>query len=139
MKKKCIKSNQQPQAKEFRKHCYNVMFHHVQQQLTNKMKEDYQQATEEQNNQVQAIHYKNVILQAQRDMYQAQLQRCQDQIRGLIINRHVLHANDPGKDNIVMTIEKNTTHEEDEIYEYLYYIARIQRRFISTKRQWFRA
>ena len=115
------------------------MFHHVQQQLTNKMKEDYQQATEEQNNQVQAIQYKNVILQAQRDMYQAQLQRCQDQIRGLIINRHVLHANDPGKDNIVMTIEKNTAHEEDEIYEYLYYTARIQRRFISTKRQWFRA
>ena len=59
-----------------------------------------------------------MILQAQRDMYQAQPQRCQDQIRGLIINRHVLHANDPGKDNIVMTIEKNTAHEEDEIYEY---------------------
>ena len=51
-------SSQQPQAKEFRKHCYNVMFHHVQQQLTNKMKEDYQQATEEQNNQVQAMNIK---------------------------------------------------------------------------------
>ena len=115
------------------------MFHHFQQQVTNKMKEDYQQATEEQDNQVQAIQYKNVILQAQRDVYQGQLQRSQDQIRGLIINRHVRHANDPGKDNIVMIIEKNTAPEEDEIYEYPYYIARIQRRFISTKRRWFRA
>ena len=111
-------SSQQPKAKEFRKHCYNVMFHHVQQQVTNKMKEEYQQATEEQDNQVQAIQYKNVILQAQRDAYQGQLQRSQDQIRGLIINRHVRHANDPGKDNIVMIIEKNTTPEEDGIYEY---------------------
>ena len=50
-----------------------------------------------------------------------------------------LRANDPGKDNIVMIIEKNTTPKEDEFYEYPYYILRIQRRFIMTKRQWFRA
>ena len=42
-------------------------------------------------------------------------------------------ANDPGKDNIVMIIEKNTVPEEDKFYEYCYYIARIQRRFIRTK------
>ena len=41
-------------------------------------------------------------MQAQRDVYQAQ-------VRDLIINRHVPHAKDPGKDNIVMIIEKNTT------------------------------
>ena len=35
-------------------------------------------------------------------------------------------ANDSGK-------------EEDEFYEYPYYIARIQRRFINTKRRWFQA
>ena len=40
-------SSQQPKAKEFRKHCCNVLFPHVQQQLTNKMKEDHQQAMEE--------------------------------------------------------------------------------------------
>ena len=33
-----------------------------------------------------------------------------------------------------MIIEKNTSPEEDESYEYLYYIAKIQRRFIMTKR-----
>ena len=32
-----------------------------------------------------------------------------------------------------MIIEKNTTSEEDKFYEYPYYIARIQRWFISTK------
>ena len=37
-----------------------------------------------------------------------------------------------------MLIEKNTTPEEDEFYEYPYYIARI-RRFIGTKIQWFKA
>ena len=33
-----------------------------------------------------------------------------------------------------MIIEKNTTPEEDEFYEYPYYIARIQQQFISTKK-----
>ena len=40
-------SRQQPKTKEFRKHCCNVMFPHVLQQFTNKMKEDHQQAIEE--------------------------------------------------------------------------------------------
>ena len=80
-----------------------------------------------------------MALKAQRDGYQAQQKRCQDQIRGLVFNGHVPRANDPGKDNIVMIVEKNTTPEEDEFYEYPYYIARIQRWIISTKRRWFRA
>ena len=88
---------------------------------------------------IQAIQYENVALQAQRDAYQAQLQRCQDQICDLIINCHVPPANDPGKENNVMIIEKNTAPKEDEFYEYPYYIARIQRQFINTKRPWFRA
>ena len=67
-----------------------------------------------------------MALQAQRDVYQGQLQRCQDQIYDLIINRHVPPANDPGKENNVMIIEKNTASKEDEFYEYPYYIARIQ-------------
>ena len=44
---KLLFSSQQPKTKEFRKHCCNVMFPHVRQQLTNKMKEDHQQAIEE--------------------------------------------------------------------------------------------
>ena len=84
------------------------------------------------NDDLQNREYENVALQAQRDVYQAQ-------IRDLIINRHVPRAKDPGKDNLVMIIEKNIAPEEDEFYKYPYYIARIQRRFISTKIRWFKA
>ena len=139
-------SSQQPKAKDFRKHCCYVLFLHFRQQLTNKLEEEHEQAIallnddlQEQDNRIQAIQHENVALQAQRDVYQTQLQRFQDQIHDLIINCQVPRANDPGKDNIVMIIEKNTTPEEDEFYEYPYYIERNQRRFINTKRRWFRA
>ena len=84
-------------------------------------------------NQIETIEYENVALQPQRDVYKDQLQKCQDIIIHLK-TRHVPHAKDPGKDNIVMIIEKNTAPEEDEFYEYPYYIARIQQRFITTKK-----
>ena len=84
-------------------------------------------------NQIETIEYENVALQPQRDVYKDQLQKFQDIIIHLK-TRHVPHAKDPGKDNIVMIIEKNTAPEEDEFYEYPYYIARIQQRFITTKK-----
>ena len=40
-------SSQQPKGKDFRRHCCNVLFPHVRQQLTNKMKEDHQQGIKE--------------------------------------------------------------------------------------------
>ena len=52
-------------------------------------------------NQVQAIQYENVALQAQRDVYQTQLQKCQDTIIHLK-TCYVDHARDPGKDNIII-------------------------------------
>ena len=87
-------SSQQPKTKDFRRHCCNMLFPHVCQQLTNKMKEDHQQTIEEKNvalalltddlqdrdNRIQAIQYENVALQAQRDMCQIELQRCQGTI-----------------------------------------------------------
>ena len=77
-------------------------------------------------NQILTIQHKNVALQAQRDVYQSHLLRCQDQIRDLIINHYVPRANDPGKDNTVVINEKNTAPKEDKFYEYPYHIARIQ-------------
>ena len=76
-------SSQQPKANEFRKHYCNVMFPHVRQQHTNKMKEDHQQAIGEKDaalallsddppdceNQIQAITVEHVALQEQRDVY----------------------------------------------------------------------
>ena len=82
------------------------------------IQEGHQQFIANRDNQVEAIQYENVALQVQRDVYQAWLQGCQDQICDLIINRHVSRANDPGKYNIVMIFEKNTTPEEDEFDEY---------------------
>ena len=47
----------------------------------------------------------NVALQAQMDVYEEQLQKCQDIITHLSIH-YVDHAKDPGKDNVVMIIGK---------------------------------
>ena len=90
------------------------------------------------NDDLQSREYNNVAFQVQSDVYKDQLQKCHDIITHLR-TRYVPHAKDPGKDNIVIIIEKNTTPEEDEFYEYPYYIARIRRRFIGTKIQWFKA
>ena len=47
-------SNQQPKAKAFRRHCCNVLFPHIRQQLTNKIQEKHQQDIKEKDNQIQA-------------------------------------------------------------------------------------
>ena len=81
-------SSQQSKAEDFRRHCCNVLFPHVRQQLTKKMKQDHQEAIEnkgatialladdlrDRNNQTQAIQYENMALQAQKDVYQAESQ-----------------------------------------------------------------
>ena len=82
------------------------------------MKKDNQQAIREKDvalallsgdlqnrdNQIQVIQCENVDLQAQRDVYQAQLQKCQDTI---IRHRTRLdHAKDPGKDNIIIIVRR---------------------------------
>ena len=60
-------SSSQPKAKDFRRHCCNVLFPHAQQQLTNKMKEDHQQAIEEKDNQIQAQRQKILRLNEEID------------------------------------------------------------------------
>ena len=54
--------SQQPLAKRFRKHCCNVMFPHIRQQLTDKMQKDHQKAIEEPDTRIQAIENENVGL-----------------------------------------------------------------------------
>ena len=58
-----------------------------------KIQEKYRQAIREKNaanafhnDDIKNREYENVALQAQRHVYQAQLEKCQDQIRDLIIN-----------------------------------------------------
>ena len=71
--------------------------------------------------------YGNLALQAQKDVYQAELQKCQDIITHLEI-RYVPHARNPGKDNIIIIVRKHTTSAKDKFHDLPYYIARIQRR-----------
>ena len=135
-------SIQQPKAKDFRRHCFNVLFPHVQQQLSDKShpmeievltgriqaleftNEAYRQAIEEKdaalvflNDDQKNREHDNVVLQAQRDVYKDQLKKCQDIIAHLR-TCYVDHAKDPGKDNIFIITEKNFAQEEDEFYEY---------------------
>ena len=44
-----ISASEQPKAKDFSKHCCNVMFPHIWQEITKKIERDYQEATEEKN------------------------------------------------------------------------------------------
>ena len=60
-------------------------------------------------NQIQAIQYENVALQAQKDVYQGELLKCQDTIIHLK-TRYVPHARNPGKDNIII-IYGNVQHQ----------------------------
>ena len=154
-------SSQQPEAKDFRRNCCNVLFPHVRQQLTNKMKEDHQQAIEEiqgkhqqaieeedaiialmnddlqdRDNQIQAIKYENVALQARKDVYEDQLQRCQGTITHLR-TRYVPHARNPGKNNIISIICKHTKPANNKYHNWSYYIARIQRCKSNVKLRWF--
>ena len=87
-------------------------------------------------NQIQVIQYENVALQAQRDVHQAQLQKCQDTIVHLR-TRYVDHARDPGKDNIIIIVRKDTRPANDNYQDLPYYIARIQRRKRYVKLRWF--
>ena len=48
-------SSQQPKTKDFRRHCCNVLFPHVRQQLTNKMEQEYQQAITNRDN-IKTLH-----------------------------------------------------------------------------------
>ena len=127
-------SSQQPKTKNLGKHCCNVMLPRIREQLVHKMKEYHQQAIEEKgaalayrDNQIQGIQYENAALQAQRDVYQAHLQRCQDTISHLR-PRYVDHAKDPRKYNIIIIIRKHTTPANDKYHNLPLYVARIQRR-----------
>ena len=70
---------------------------------------------QDRDNQIQAIQYKNVALQAQRDIYQAELQRCQNIITHLE-TRYVPHAKNPGKDNTIIIVRKHTASVNDKFH-----------------------
>ena len=100
-------SSQQPEAKDFRKRCCNVFFPHNWQQLTNKMKEEHQQAI---------IDYQQRIL------------RLNEEIDDLIANRHV--ARRGCFDNVLCFIKKNSGEF------HTYYVIRCQYRQVEKHKRW---
>ena len=99
-------SSQQPKAKDFKKHCFNVLFPHVKQQITNKMQEEHHQAIEEKDNQIQAHQHKILKLN--------------EEIDDLIKNKHV--ARRGYFDNVLCFIKKNSKETHP------YYVIRSQYR-----------
>ena len=91
--------SQQPKLKAFRKHCCNVLFPHVRQQLTNKIHEEHQQVIEEKDNQIQALEFTN-------DGHQHKILKLNEEIDDLIKSRNV--ARRGYFDNVLFFIKKNS-------------------------------
>ena len=78
-------SSQQPKAKDFRRHCCNVLFPHFRQRLTNKIQEEHQQVIEERDKyKIQALEFTN-------DEHQHKFLKLNEEIDDHIKNRHVPH------------------------------------------------
>ena len=77
-----------------------------------------------------------MALQAQRDVYQSQLQRFQDTIIHLRTH-YVNHERDPTKDNIIITVRKQIRSAQDNYHDLPYYVSRIQQRKRYVKLRWF--
>ena len=102
------------------------------------MEQAYQQTIEEKNvtkallnDDLQKRQYENMALQAQRDVYQAELQKYQN------IITHLVPPKNPGKGNIIIIVRKHTTSANDKFHDLPYYVARIQRRKRYVKLRWF--
>ena len=76
-----------------------------------------------------------MALQAQRHVYQDELQKCQDTIIYLK-TRYVDHARDPGKDNIIIIVQKYKGPANDKFHDLPYYVARIKPRKSYAKLKW---
>ena len=88
------------------------------------------------NDDLQNREYENVALQARKDVYQAELQKCQDTITHLK-TLYVPHAKNLGKDNIIIFVWKHTVSAKDKYHDLPYYVARIQWRKRYVKLRWF--
>ena len=92
-------SSQQPKAKDFRRHCCNVLFPHFRQQLTHKIQEKHQQAIEEKDYQIQA-------LQSTSEKHHQKNLKLNKETGDLIKNRHIPCCG--YFDNVLHVIKKNS-------------------------------
>ena len=113
--------SQQPKAKDFRRHCCNVMFSQIRRQLPNKIQEEHQQAITGRDNQIQALEFRN-------EEHQQEILRLNEEINDLIANRHV--ARRGCFDNVLCFIKKNSKEGHP------YYVIRCQYRQLEKHKRW---
>ena len=99
-------SSQQPKAKDFRRHCFNVMFTQIQRQLTNKMKEEHQQAIKEKKTELPQCDNQIQALEFRKEEHQHKILRLNEEIDDLIAKRHVGHCE--CFDSVLCFIKKNS-------------------------------
>ena len=92
-------SSQQPKTKDCRRHCFNMLFPEIRRQLTNKVKEEHEQAIEEKDNQIQTLEFTN-------EKHQQKILRLNKEIADLTANNHV--ARRGCFDNVLCFIKKNS-------------------------------
>ena len=81
------------------------------------------------------LEYNNTGLQGEIRAKDQEIARRETELAELR-ERYVDHCRDSNKDNLVVITRKHTCECGDKHFEYPYYISRIQRRAISTKRRW---
>ena len=86
---------------------------------------------------VRQLEYNNVGLQGEIRAKNQEIERRREENADLR-ERYVEHCRDPGKDNMVIITRKHTWENNDDHFEYPYYISRIQRRTLPSKRRWLR-
>ena len=84
----------------------------------------------ESQDEVRQLEFNNIGLQGEI--------RAKDQQIAQLQERNVPHAKNLKLDNVIMIFRKHSTEREDDLFDYPYYIARIQRKKIPKKRRWFR-
>ena len=134
--------SQQLKAKEFRRYCCNEMFPKIRNQfLYQKIEEKSNQLAllnddlMESEDLVRQLEYNNTGLQGEIRAKNQEIERRINENADLR-ERYVDYCRDPGKDNIVIITRKHTCENNDDHFEYPYYISRIKKRAISTKRRW---
>ena len=119
---KLLFSSQQPKAKAFRKHCCNVLFPHVRQQLSDKL---HAMEIEDLTSRVQALEFNN---EEECQAHPQEILRLNEEIDDLIANRYI--ARRGCFYNVLCFIKKNSR----EVHPY--YVIRCQYKQLEKQKRW---
>ena len=119
---KLLFSSQQPKAKAFRKHCCNVLFPHVRQQLSDKL---HAMEIEDLTSRVQALEFNN---EEERQAHQQEILRLNEEIDDLIANRYIARR---GCFYTVLCFIKKNSREV-----HPYYVIRCQYKQLEKQKRW---